>query len=130
MAKGISDAVPGPPRVSGVKDAGDGTAASEENLLAGEHEASVAGRKRAFTRQRHWHAAAGQWIPMVAVCRVQQEKFAIDGITKRKAARFRQTGDRVEKKYLALVRGLQVPGLAAVGGFCDTGFFAFALGLQ
>jgi len=67
-------------------------------------------------------------IPVLAVSCAQQKKFAIEGIAERKAARFREAGDGVEKELLAFVGVLQFPRYAAVGCFVDAGFFAFAAG--
>src|SRR5438876_6731406 len=67
---------------------------------------------------------------MVTVSRVQQEKFAVDGIAEREAVRFREASDRVEKKLLALIRILKFPRFAAVGRLVDARLFAFATGHQ
>src|SRR5229473_3112184 len=63
---------------------------------------------------------------MPSVGRVQQEKFTIEGIAKRKTLCFRETGDGVQEEFLAFVGVLQSPGLAAVGRFVYARLFAFA----
>src|SRR5260370_11327505 len=60
-------------------------------------------------------------------CR-QQEKFAIDGITKRKALRFRETGDGVQEEFLAFVGVLQSPGFPAIRRLVNAGHSACAAG--
>src|SRR2546430_13406167 len=67
---------------------------------------------------------------MLTVSRVQQEKFAVDGIAEREAVRFREASDRVEKKLLALIRILKFPRFAAVCRLVDARLFAFATGHQ
>src|SRR5436309_1706868 len=67
---------------------------------------------------------------MLTVNRVQQEKFAVDGIAEREAVRFREASDRVEKKLLALIRILKFPRFAAVCRLVDARLFSFAAGHQ
>src|SRR5690242_5066032 len=105
------------------------TACSEESFfVTRERETRIAGRERTFTAQGWGHIVGGKWTPMFAVSRLQQEKFAVDGIAEGKALFLGTAGDGVEKKFLAIVRILQIPGFAAVGGFVNAGFFAFADG--
>ncbi len=57
---------------------------------------------------------------MSSIVGVQEKEFAINWITQSKTVRFRETSDRVKKEFLAFVRVLEVPVLAAIGCFVDT----------
>src|SRR4029077_12906927 len=94
----------------------------------GKQETTIARRERAFAAQGLWHVVVWQRFPLLTIFCAKQEKFAIDGITERKATRFREAGDRIEKKVLPLVHVLQTPGFAAVCCFVNARLFAFAAG--
>src|SRR5215472_15651526 len=115
------------PSVIRVKDASGRAAGREENVLVtGKREAAITCRKRAFSRQRRGHVVNRKPVPMLAVGGPEQEELAVDRIAQRKAVFFGTAGDGVEEKFLAIVRELQLPGFAAVGGLVDSGFCTFS----
>src|SRR6266704_769896 len=111
-----------------MKDASSGSAGGEKDFVSFERETRIAGGECAFSRQSVGHVVGRKRCPVFAVPRFEQKKLAVDGITEGKALFFGNTSDGVEKELLAIVRVLQFPGFAAVGGFVDAGFFAFAAG--
>jgi len=62
----------------------------------------------------------------VAITGLEDEKFSIDGITKRKAFYFRHAGNGIEKESFVHVCELKFPSRAAIGGFVDARFISFA----
>src|SRR5919109_4208445 len=114
-----------------MKDARGRAACGEENLFFTEEcETRIACCEGTFTTQGCGHVVGGKRIPMFAVGRLQQKKFTVDGIAEGKALFFGKASDGVEEEFFAIVRVLQVPGFAAIGGFVDTGFFALADGYE
>ena len=61
----------------------------------------------------------GQGMPTVAITGLEDEKFSIDGITKREAFYFRHAGNGIEKESFVHVCELKFPSRAAIGGFVD-----------
>src|SRR5207302_7615838 len=112
-----------------MKNSSSRTAGAEENLfLAGEHEARIAGSECAFAGQGWRPIVCRERVPVFAIGRLQQEKFAVDGITEGQALFFGKASKGVEKELLAIVGVLKLPGFAAVGSLVDARFVSVAAG--
>src|SRR5215467_12513683 len=104
------------------------TARGEVDFTSFESYAGIARGKGAFAAQSRGHVIRWKRIPVLPVGGLQQKEFAVNRIAEGKALFFRKAGDGVEENFFAIVRVLEIPSFAAVRGFVDAGFVAFAAG--
>ena len=112
-----------------VEDAGSKASSDDVEFSFGDdEEIGIAGCECAFFGESGGEILRWKRIPAKAVAGVEDEEFSVDGIAEGKTHFFREASDGIEEERFIYVGVLLLPGGAAVGGFVDAGFVAFAAG--
>src|SRR5882724_511855 len=118
---------PGLAAIRSVKhSSGESSSENKELASGGYEQIGIACGESTFFGKCARKILRGQGIPTVAINGLQDEKFSIDRITKRKAFYFRHAGNGIEKESFVHVCELKFPRRAAIGGFVDPRFISFA----
>src|SRR5216684_1088012 len=120
---------PGFSAVAGVQNAsGESSGDNKQFAFGDDQQIGIARGESAFLGQSRGKILRRQRIPAMTIGGLQQQETSVDGIAESKTICGRRAGDGIQEESIIQIGVLQFPVDAAVDGFVDLGFVAFAAG--
>src|SRR5216684_3767236 len=120
---------PGFSAVAGVQNtSGESSGDNKQFAFGDDQQIGIARGEGAFLGQSRGKILRRQRIPAMTIGGLQQQETSVDGIAESKTICGRRAGNGIQKESIIQIDVLQFPVDAAVDGFVNLGFVAFAAG--